>query len=93
MAAPARPTAAEIAASATIFKDSFRSGRIMEAALGASRLGLTVCADAALIKLVGRCCTGPRTDRIGSKDSLTMSMNGERPRFLRADGEIHQYLQ
>src|SRR5450755_1948342 len=71
LAAPLNPSTADSAPRATTLNDSLRRGLSLESALGASRLGFTVCALAPVIKLVGTCCTLARADRMGSRESLT----------------------
>ncbi len=69
LAAPESPSTAETAPRAMNL--SLRAGRAENLRPGASMLGLTVCAEAALIKLVGISSTCLRADFRGSIDSLT----------------------
>src|SRR5882724_3525726 len=90
--APLSPSTADKVPRAMTLNDSLRRGLSVDSALGASRLGLTVCALAPLIKLVATCCTLARADRVGSRESLTTVVNGPDSRFMRANGGNRQEL-
>src|SRR5450631_312791 len=90
LAAPPKPSTADTVPKAMTLNDSLRRGLSGDTALGASRVGLTVCAVAPLIKLVGMCCTFARADRMGSRESLTTVVNDPGPGFLSANGENRQ---
>ena len=90
LAVPPNPSTADTAPRAMTLNDSLRRWLSGDIALGAWRFGLTVCAVAPLIKLVGMCCTVARADRMGSRESFTTVVNDPGPGFLSANGENRQ---